>query len=218
MMEMEETRPKPARGRPRAFCEEQALDKALHLFWQRGYESTSLDDLTDAMGISRSSFYGCFGTKHALLLRALRHYAGRGMEGLRRIRDASPDPHAALRAMLAAVADVDGGPRGCMMTNCITELAPHDAEVAAIAQEHIRAVEGLFEQALSDAGMIGDAASRARSLVSLGLGAVTLRKAGLPADTVRAALDAAERLLPEEAAKPPARAGWLGSVFGGRDS
>lgn len=216
MMEMEETQAKPARGRPRGFCEEQALDKALHLFWQRGYESTSLDDLTDAMGISRSSFYGCFGTKHALLLRALRQYAERGIAGLRQIRDASPDPQSALRAMLAAVADVDGGQRGCMMTNCITELAPHDMEVAEIAQVHIREVEDLFEQALRDAGMATGAACRARSLVSLGLGAVTLRKAGLPADTVRGALDAAERLLPEDGEKLPGRAGWLGSVFGGR--
>jgi len=205
------------RGRPRAFDEAEALDAALHLFWQKGYEATSLDDLTEAMGISRSSFYGCFGTKHALLIRALEHYAARGIEGLSRMREAAGSPRAALQAMLCAVADAEGGQRGCMMTNCITELAPHDPEVAEIARNHIARVEDLFEAELRGAGLGAEARSRARTLLSLGLGAVTLRKAGLPPERVSAALDEARALLPPDPEQDDRRSSsWLGGLLGHR--
>lgn len=218
MEETSTTERRSGRGRPRAFDEAQALDAALHLFWQRGYEATSLDDLTEAMGISRSSFYGCFGTKHALLIRALEHYAARGIGGLSRIRAAAKSPREALQAMLCAVADAEGGPRGCMMTNCIVELAPHDPEVADIATRHIAQVEDLFEAELRAAGLEAEARSRARTLLSLGLGAVTLRKAGLSPERVRAALDQARALLPPEAPADRGGASWLGGILGARRS
>lgn len=218
MEETIENERRQGRGRPRAFDEAEALEAALHLFWQKGYEATSLDDLTEAMGISRSSFYGCFGTKHTLLIRALEHYAARGIEGLSRMRDAAGSPREALQAMLCAVADAEGGPRGCMMTNCITELAPHDPEVADIARSHIAQVEELFETELRAAGLGTEARDRARTLLSLGLGAVTLRKAGLPPERVRAALDEARALLPPEGAEDRRNSSWLGGILGGRKS
>jgi AcrR family transcriptional regulator len=62
------------KGRPREFDCAHALDKALHVFWQRGYEGTSLTDLTEAMGISRPSLYAAFGNKEELFRRALDRY------------------------------------------------------------------------------------------------------------------------------------------------
>jgi AcrR family transcriptional regulator len=62
------------RGRPRAFNLDEALDKALHVFWQKGYQGASLDDLTRAMGISRPSLYAAFGDKEALFRKALQRY------------------------------------------------------------------------------------------------------------------------------------------------
>jgi AcrR family transcriptional regulator len=62
-------------GRPRAFCEDKALDAAMRVFWEKGYEGASLDDLTGAMGINRSSLYSSFGDKEQLFKRAIAHYA-----------------------------------------------------------------------------------------------------------------------------------------------
>ncbi len=63
-----------SRGRPRAFDREAALAKATRLFWTKGYEATSISDLTEAMGIGSPSLYAAFGSKEALYAEALRHY------------------------------------------------------------------------------------------------------------------------------------------------
>src|SRR5215472_8620817 len=61
-------------GRPREFDEPAALEAAMRVFWEKGYEGTSLDDLTAAMGINRSSLYSSFGDKEALFGRVMAHY------------------------------------------------------------------------------------------------------------------------------------------------
>lgn len=66
---------KRGRGRPRTFDENEALDRAIELFWAKGYDATSLDDLSSAMGVARPSLYLAFGDKEALFLRALGRYA-----------------------------------------------------------------------------------------------------------------------------------------------
>ena len=65
----------PKMGRPRAFREDKALDAAMRVFWEKGYEGASLDDLTGAMRINRSSLYSSFGDKEQLFTRAIAHYA-----------------------------------------------------------------------------------------------------------------------------------------------
>src|SRR5580658_8032812 len=62
-------------GRPRCFCEEDALEAAMRVFWEKGYEGASLTDLTEAMGINRPSLYATFGDKEALFRRAMQRYA-----------------------------------------------------------------------------------------------------------------------------------------------
>lgn len=62
-------------GRPRSFCVDNALDKALQVFWKKGYEGTSLTDLTEAMGINRPSLYSAYGNKENLFLKVLDRYA-----------------------------------------------------------------------------------------------------------------------------------------------
>ena len=64
----------PTRGRPREFCVDYALAQALRVFWEKGYDGTSLTDLTDAMGITRPSLYAAFGNKEALFRKALDLY------------------------------------------------------------------------------------------------------------------------------------------------
>lgn len=189
----------PGRGRPRAFEPEEALQAALDLFWEKGYEATSLDDLTTKMGLSRSSFYGCFGSKRNVLLAAVRSYAATSLARLEEIEADHQSPHAALAAMVRAIADPDGGPRGCLLVNCITELAPHDPELAALSRCHIERIEGIFARLLSPAAEPA-AADRARALMALAIGAITLRKAGLPKARIDALLAEARSLLPSPGA------------------
>ncbi|HET8727115.1 MAG TPA: TetR/AcrR family transcriptional regulator [Alphaproteobacteria bacterium] len=185
-----------APGRPREFDADAALVAALDMFWRQGYEATSLDDLTRAMGISRSSFYGCFGSKHALLVAAIRRYSDERFEALAAIASGEADPATALRAVLTALTNPNGGREGCFLVNCAAELAPHDPEVEAISRRHLERLEDLIAGLAARRGVPpGAAPARARALLSLGLGATMLRKAGTPSDRIEALLAEAEPLL-----------------------
>lgn len=105
------------KGRPREFCADEALDKALHVFWRQGYEGASLTDLTEAMGISRPSLYAAFGNKEDLFRRALDRYAESGPGAVQREALAEPTAKAVVERMLRGAAtcltDPDN-PRGCL--------------------------------------------------------------------------------------------------------
>lgn len=105
------------KGRPREFDADEALDKALHVFWQQGYEGASLTDLTEAMGISRPSLYAAFGNKEDLFRRALDRYAQSGPGAVQREALAEPTARAVVERMLhgAAICLTDpDNPRGCL--------------------------------------------------------------------------------------------------------
>ena len=104
-------------GRPRTFDADKALDRALKVFWRKGYEGASLSELTKAMGINRPSLYAAFGDKEALFRKALERYE-RGPTGF--IREALSEPTArrvAERLLLDAVGSMcgNGHPQGCML-------------------------------------------------------------------------------------------------------
>jgi len=105
-----------ARGRPREFNLEEALDRALQVFWRKGYEGTSLPDLTAAMGINRPSLYAAFGNKEELFRKALdRYIAGPGAY----VREALNEPtaRAVAERLLCGAAELltdPRHPRGCL--------------------------------------------------------------------------------------------------------
>ena len=111
------SRKQPGRaGRPRSFDLDRALDRALQMFWRKGYEGTSLADLTEAMGINRPSVYAAFGDKEALFRKALDRYA----EGpASYVREALKEPTARgvvetlLRKTVDSLSD-PRNPRGCL--------------------------------------------------------------------------------------------------------
>jgi len=106
-----------AMGRPRAFDRDQALDQALHVFWQNGYEGTSIADLTEAMGINPPSLYAAFGNKETLFREALDRYEARRDEIMAEAF-AVPTAREAMTRLLEGTADRlsdKGKPRGCLM-------------------------------------------------------------------------------------------------------
>src|SRR4051794_37155938 len=98
------------RGRPRTFDPDIALRQALDLFWERGYEGTSLNDLADAMGIASASIYACFGNKENLFRQVMALYGTTSGEPPRRALREQPTARGAVHAMLRATADQVTGP------------------------------------------------------------------------------------------------------------
>jgi AcrR family transcriptional regulator len=92
------------KGRPREFDAELALDKALRVFWERGYEGASLSDLTEAMGISRPSLYAAFGNKEELFTLALARYAEKGPGAIHGEALAEPTARKVVEHLLRSVA------------------------------------------------------------------------------------------------------------------
>jgi AcrR family transcriptional regulator len=113
--------PAKLRGRPRAFDRKAALEQATRLFWVKGYEATSIADLTQAMGIGSPSLYAAFGSKEALYAEALQHYAETNEHFVWAAFQSADTAHDAVMAFLmdsaaaltGCVADL---PRGCMVT------------------------------------------------------------------------------------------------------
>ena len=188
--------PSSTMGRPRGFAPEAALTAALDVFWRQGYAATSLDHLTEAMGLSRSSFYACFGSKHDLLMKAVEAYADAQFSALRSVAAGFSDPLAAVRAMLEALADAEGGVRGCFFANTVSELAPHDEPLAAFARAHIGRLAGLVSDMLVDGGFPRDMAPpRAAALLACAVGATALRKVGLAPSAIDALMSETDHLL-----------------------
>ncbi len=106
-------------GRPRAFDKDTALDRALTVFWEKGYEGTSISDLTSAMGVNPPSLYAAFGNKQALFKLALDRYEARRDEILAEAF-AAPTAREAMARLLLGTADRlsdKTAPRGCLMVH-----------------------------------------------------------------------------------------------------
>jgi TetR/AcrR family transcriptional regulator, transcriptional repressor for nem operon len=184
-------------GRPRTFIPEEALHVALDVFWQRGYRATSLDDLTAAMGLSRSSFYAAFGSKQEVLLAAVRVYVDRIYADIQACENKHLDPLKSVRAMLGVMADPDGDQRGCLLVNSITELAPHIPEMQELARAHIDRVVKLLASQLVQSGVTKtQATARAAALMSCAFGVAVMRKAGVRAEILSAMLRQMDDLMP----------------------
>ncbi|RPJ48963.1 MAG: TetR family transcriptional regulator [Betaproteobacteria bacterium] len=162
-------------ARPREFEVDVALERAMQAFWAKGYKATSLDDLCNATGLSRSSLYAAFGGKRALLHRSLARYEE---ESVARINLALAKPMPVREAVAGFVGEmierIVAGPgrAGCFIGNCAAELAGHDRATVARVRQSLARIEGTFCDALTRAQARGeiaadaDVASLARFLVS----------------------------------------------------
>ncbi len=135
------------RGRPRAFDENTVLDRAARLFWEQGYEGTSVKDLTDAMGMTPPSLYAAFGSKEALYDRVLDRYAETFGQMLLRELHAGPGLRQAITALVrdwARLLTGEGHPRGCMISLGMPGCSPDQAGVAQGVANRRAATRRLF--------------------------------------------------------------------------
>ena len=149
-------------ARPREFDVDIALDRAMHAFWTKGYEATSLDDLCTATSLGRSSLYAAFGSKRRLYFDVLERYeqlavnrVSAALAGPLPIRDA-------IAAFLNEMIDdiVTGrGRRGCLIGNCAAELGRRDNSAAGKVRHSLDLVEKTFRAALARAKKRGEIAA-----------------------------------------------------------
>src|SRR5262249_789673 len=143
----------------KSFVPEQVLDKAIDLFWKRGYEGTSIEDLVQCMGVGRGSLYATFGDKHALYLAALSRYLAKNQGPILELIEQTGPLSEILEHFFHACIDQllsDPGCRGCFLVNATVEIAPHDPEVNQIVQSALQAIEEGFYRLLIKAQVAGD--------------------------------------------------------------
>ncbi len=146
-------------GRHKAFDPDTTLDKALEVFWHRGYEATSMQELVTRTGLSRSSLYDTYGDKRSLFIAVLGRYEtvmasqilaplwqpGSAQEQIRQVFCIAVD-----------MAVVDNLRRGCLMCNTAAELAPHDRDIAARVASNLARIEAAFAAVLVRAHATGE--------------------------------------------------------------
>ena len=124
--------------RHKEFDPDEAVGDAMALFWERGYEATSVQDLVERTGVGRRSMYDTFGDKHSLYLRALDRYMELAESGFRRAADTAPDGLSAIRGLFRALLEASGeDSRGCLVVNSATELGPSDDDAADRLRRHL---------------------------------------------------------------------------------
>jgi AcrR family transcriptional regulator len=199
---MVQNAPKP-RGRPRSFDEAEALEKATQVYWSKGYDGVTIDDLVAGMGVGRPSLYAVFGDKRTLFLRVLKDYAEKkGALAAKALL--SPQT---LRNSLAGflkhaveTATERGCARGCLLV-CVAPLVD-DAEVRKFLQNAAAGVAALVEGRFRDGITAGEIPSdfpvavRARQVIDFARGLTMRAQIGAPRKTLlKDAEEAAELVL-----------------------
>jgi AcrR family transcriptional regulator len=199
---MVQNAPKP-RGRPRSFDEAEALEKATQVYWSKGYDGVTIDDLVAGMGVGRPSLYAVFGDKRTLFLRVLKDYAekkgalaAKALLSPRTLRDSL----AAFLRHAVETATEKGAARGCLLV-CVAPLVD-DAEVRQFLQNAaahaVGLVEGRFRDAISAGEIPSDfpVAVRASQVMDFGRGLTMRAQLGTPRKTLlRDAEEAADLVL-----------------------
>jgi len=190
--------------RPKEFNPDDALDKAMQVFWHKGYEATSMGDLLSAMNLNRGSLYDTFGDKRTLFLKVMDRYCTTFVGPKFSLLD---QPGPALPTLRQFINDIterglaDPQRRGCFISNTVMELSPHEKEIAGTLRQALKLAEDAFFKILTRAKKQGelkddkDPRALARFLTTMMQGTVVMIKAGTSAGVVKQTAETALSIL-----------------------
>lgn len=146
-------------ARTRQFDERQALVSAMLVFWEKGYEGTSIQDLEHAMGLKRTSIYNAFGNKRRIFERVMTCYKESVMAALFVEMDSAPNIREGIRRLLNSALNIHfdtGNPGGCLVVLSVLESGQFDPQAQAAIQQTIHDLKDALQQRLKRAKKAGD--------------------------------------------------------------
>ena len=187
-------------ARPRQFDETRVIENLMRVFWEKGYEATSMQDLVKASGLLKGSLYGAFGDKHALYMAALKHYDRTQIQGGIDMLTGDGSPRQKIARLFDSVIEstksgVFAG--GCLLCNASLEMAAVDREVKAEVKTTIRRLKVAIMDAIGEKiDNQEKCASLAAFIISSYFGARVLAKSGAPTAMIGDTRDHCLQLLP----------------------
>jgi TetR/AcrR family transcriptional repressor of nem operon len=190
--------------RPKEFNPDDAVEKAMQVFWHKGYEATSMEDLLIAMNLNRGSLYDTFGDKRQLFLKVIDRYCTTFVGSKFSLLDQPGPALPALRRFIGGMIEgalADPQRRGCLIANTVMELSPHEKEIAGTLRQVLKVAEDTFFRILARAKQQGelnndkDPRALARFLTTMLQGTIVMIKAGAPPDAVNQTAETALSIL-----------------------
>ncbi len=172
--------------RPATFNAEVVLERAMLLFWTYGYAGTSIQDLVERTELLRGSLYHTFGDKRSLYIQTLHRYGQRALQQTTEFWNPAQSLLSNVQGMLMVIVDLPEAEkrRGSMLCNCISEVVPHDVEIAKVVEGMLHEFKLLFQSLFERAKQAGElpghtnTTALARYLVSSIQGLCVTAKAG----------------------------------------
>lgn len=186
------------------FDTDKTLEKAMAVFWAKGYAATSMSDLTEAMGINKGSLYNAYGGKEKLFIKALSKYELENHRQTLASFDAMEDPVEALSVLFDALIEEsikDGESKGCLLVNTALELPFHSDVVKRIVTGGLGEIEAFFRRMVArgqNRGQISemvDPDETAKGLLTLVMGLRVLARGAVPVESLHAIKHQAIRLI-----------------------
>lgn len=192
-------------GRPKEFDDEVALQSALNMFWKKGYDGTSMKDLTAAMGINSPSLYACYGDKQSLFVKTIEYYLQNGSCTPLEVFEQEEDLTLAVKGFFNAVinysSEYELDVNGCFLGSCVVASVETVADVKPLLQKAITEsslrLASRFKRAVLEGklpeGFPCD--ERAKLMFDLRQGALFRARAGVASDIIRKDIDFWTRLI-----------------------
>ena len=160
-----------SRGPDKQFDPRKALEKAMYLFWEKGYTATGMTELQQQMGIGRKSLYDTFGNKRQLFIQALQLYSASVVRELFKELNEEGSPLENVRKLMRTLQESHSMPdsKGCLLGVSMGQFCTDDAEMAEVLRRHIKGVEEAYYKVFMRAQEVGelDANTNIRDLARL---------------------------------------------------